>query len=142
MQAISTPNTFFIFILLVLAASGNAQSRHPDRQQRVSFADAEKAILMVFPEACKEFIAVTFSRGGSGLIYPEEATFLIPDSYFKSKTIDQPELDRRAELLMNELGFTGGGCEFITFGEPVEYSWHAWKEKTVRKITMNFMIGC
>ena len=108
-------------------------------EESLPFAVIESTILRVFPEAYKEFLSVTYSRLGE-FIVPENATFLIPDKYFK-KNLNQKELDKRAELVLEQLELLPA-CFSISYGEVLEYAWHSWEDKKVRKVTLVFGIGC
>jgi len=76
----------------------------------------------------------------SGIIFQDLATFLIPDKFFKKK-LNQKEMEKRAEILLEQLELLPAGFS-ISFGDVEEYSWAAWEEKNVRKVTLNFGIGC
>ena len=70
-------------------------------EQIVSFEVVNAAILRVFPEAYEDFLTICFMRQNE-FILPESATFLIADKYFK-KGLNQKELDKRAQLLLDQL---------------------------------------
>lgn len=125
---------FGLFFLTNSFCQEETESENP-----ITFEVIEAGILRVFPEAYQQFLTVSFIRT-TNFILPETASFLVPDKYFKKK-LDQKELDKRAELLLEQLELLPA-CFSISFGEAEEYSWAAWEDKKVRKVTLTFGIGC
>jgi hypothetical protein len=35
-----------------------------------------------------------------------------------------------------------GPCTTVEIGGPVQYAWHTWPDKIVRKVAIMFYIGC
>jgi len=98
----------------------------------------KKTVLEVFPEAYPEFFEVTF-EDWDNKAFPKTASFCVPDKYFPAP-LSEEELDKRAKLLSEKFKYTG--CEGANAGEPSEYSWGAWEDKKVRRVTFYFGIGC
>ena len=117
----------------------NSFCQEDETEYPLTFGVIESAILRVFPGAYQQFISVKFTRH-SKVILPENATFLVPDKYFKKK-LDQKELDKRVVILLEQLELVPA-CHSISFGDAEEYSWHEWEDKRVRKVTVTFGIGC
>lgn len=125
------------FMILFQVLSLHAQEEEPE--QPVSFTTVSEAILRVFPEAYIDFLTISFMQL-SDVIYPHQAEFLVPDKYFKKK-INQKILDERAAILLEQLELAPA-CQSISAGEPQDYSWSAWEDKKVRKVSLIFGIGC
>jgi len=130
-------NLIFLFGLFFLPKAFSQQEDEP--VQPISFELIETAIHRVFPEAHQQFLTISFMRR-TDFILPESATFLIPDHYFKKK-IDQNVLEKRAELLMDQLELSPA-CQSISFGDIEEYSFWSSDDNNVRKVTFWFGIGC
>lgn len=130
-----------LFLILAVCSTCAFQQSETSREpeQIISFEVISDGILRIFPEAYADFLTVCFTRRDN-LIFPETATFMIPDKYFK-KNLNQNELDKRAQLLMDQLELSPA-CQSISFEEATEYAWDEWKDKKVRKVTLNFGIGC
>lgn len=129
-----------IFLFLSLQIAGNTFSQdQKEPEQIISFEAVSQGILRVFPEAYDDFLSVCFTQI-NGLVVPDQATFLIAESYFKKK-LNQKVLEERAQLLLDQLELSPA-CQSISVGETEEYSWQEWKEKKVKKVTLTFGIGC
>lgn len=124
--------------LVCLPCAFGQDEKEPE--QLISFEAINAGILRIFPEAYEDFMTISFIRRNE-FIFPEAASFMIPDQYFKKKKLNQKELEKRAALLMDQLELSPA-CQTISFGEPEEYAWQEWDDKTVRKVTLSFGIGC
>lgn len=102
------------------------------------YINIKKTVLEVFPEAYPEFFEVTF-EDHDNQAFPKTASFCVPDKYFPAP-LSEEELDKRAKLLTEKFEYIG--CERANVGEPSEYSWGAWEDKKVRRVTFYFGIGC
>lgn len=125
-------------LIFAITLSASAQDEK-EPEQIVSYQVVSDAILRVFPEAYSDFLTVCFIRVND-MILPDQATFMIPDKFFK-KSLNQNELDKRAQLLMDQLELSPA-CQSISFEEATEYAWDEWEDKKVRKVTLTFGIGC
>ncbi len=96
----------------------------------------------VFPEAYTQFMAVGLERQDIGEIWPASMSFWVPARFFE-QALTQEVLDKRLSLLMSKILRPGdAACESIHYGPVEELAWQAWPDKTVRKVTMLFNIGC
>jgi hypothetical protein len=109
-----------------------------DPVQAWSFIEISKIIKSEFPMAYDEFMEISFYQQEEKII-PGTATFLIPATYFK-KELTQEVLDKKAEAILKKMD--ASACQSIHVGEVEEYSFYKWSDKTVRKVTLHFLIGC
>jgi hypothetical protein len=132
---------FLILIPLSVLLGSYTPDTKIDQEPKMpwSFKQLNNIILSEFPEAYEDFINITFERIDE-YINPVSATFLIRDSYFENKLNDDI-LKARAANVLKKMG-DPPSCWVIHVSEPEEYGWSEWDEKTVRKVTLEFLIGC
>jgi hypothetical protein len=130
---------FLILLAALFSLTNSFSQEEKEPEQIISFDAVNAGILRVFPEAYEDFLTICFMRQNE-FIVPESATFLIADKHFK-KGLNQKELEKRAQLLMDQLELSPA-CQTISFGEVEEYSWQEWPDKKVRKVMLSFGIGC
>jgi|GEM_PF-5394523 len=128
---------FLIIMFLMLQTNAYNTKKY---NKFKSIEEIIEIIIDIFPESYEEFMTVTYSVSGNRLI-PDEATFLIPSKYFDDYLTDK-ELDKRLDKVMQKLGFRDKACAQIEYGNEEEYSWLAWEDRIVRKITIKFFIEC
>jgi len=98
------------------------------------------AVREVFPDAYTQFLNVGFEYHESGEIYPDRVEFYVPSRSF-SGPLDEEDLQARARRIADRVGISGS-CANADVGPSEQFSWSAWPDKTVRKVTVHFLFLC
>ena len=137
MKKVTIITLFFISMFIQVHSSDQNEFQPPE--MRWSFIQLNNILLSEFPEAYEDFVNISFERVNES-IYPVEATFLIRAKYFEKKLNDKV-LKQRGGNVLHKMG-DPASCWEISVGETEEYAWSEWEDKTVRKVTLKFYIGC
>jgi hypothetical protein len=104
-----------------------------------TFSHLYQVVMSEWPEAYEEFVDITFEHGVDR-IDPEKISFLVPTA--KLAQIDSVEIENRFDRVTLKMKDSKRGCEHYEIGESTTYSWQAWDDKVVTKITFYFMFLC
>jgi len=124
-------------------AQSQSNNIHTEKADTIKCVeDVMKAVRQVFPEAYTQFMQVTYEWQDVGEIWPVEASFYIPARFFPTPLSDQALHQRLTVLVTQVTRENDAHCERLDVAEPETRSWLGWPDKTVRKVTIQFKIGC